>query len=361
MLNITYLIGAGASCNVLPTVKDLPSRLESLCGNFAFDWAKPVNDSFTVRQETHEPFSVVKEKFINDIKWLYSETLKHSSIDTFARKLYLTGRIQELIKLKILLNEFFIIEQLFRGIDLRYDAFFATVLSGGGNRDIELPGNIKIISWNYDRQVEFSIGQFVRSLHPKSINHDSLLENIMQIYPGRNSRELNDNRFCLVKLNGSFGGSLHEDLSYTQMPYNVNIMGTKLNNEQRFGILERSLIRYSNNLENSLLKETPKYEPSIYYAWEEKQPVKQIREIALKVAESTDILVVIGYSFPVFNRNIDRQLLMVMNKLQKIYIQNTPQGMGGVVQRISSMGNFNPSIISPIDSTDEFYIPNEFD
>ena len=36
----------------------------------------------------------------------------------------------------------------------------------------------------------------------------------------------------------------------------------------------------------------------------------------------TDILVVIGYTFPLFNRTVDNTLISKMNRLTKVYIQD---------------------------------------
>ena len=45
-------------------------------------------------------------------------------------------------------------------------------------------------------------------------------------------------------------------------------------------------------------------------------------EAAGLIASETDILVVIGYSFPIFNREIDSNLFAQMARLEKVYIQD---------------------------------------
>jgi hypothetical protein len=45
-------------------------------------------------------------------------------------------------------------------------------------------------------------------------------------------------------------------------------------------------------------------------------------EEAEHIASETEILVVIGYSFPIFNREIDNILFKKMQKLKKVYIQD---------------------------------------
>jgi hypothetical protein len=66
------------------------------------------------------------------------------------------------------------------------------------------------------------------------------------------------------------------------------------------------------------------------FAWEiddnfvEKyQGYRQNITAAEKIASETEILVVIGYSFPVFNREVDNRLFQKMKNLSKVYIQDT--------------------------------------
>ncbi len=58
------------------------------------------------------------------------------------------------------------------------------------------------------------------------------------------------------------------------------------------------------------------------FAWE-KDPVKEGHlnhgiEIAKKFAEQTEVLVIIGYSFPFFNREIDNQIFEAIKKGGKL-------------------------------------------
>jgi hypothetical protein len=356
-IKVTYLFGAGASCGVLPMVKDFPKRLNSLSGYFDFIWAKPSTDSFPDGYDISKPFSEVVSKFKKDIEWLSSEASRHSSIDTLARKYYLLGKSFELSKLKILLNEFFIIEQLFRGIDVRYDSFFAAILKGAqGN--VEIPNNINIVSWNYDKQLEFSFGQFYSQLNPKSINHDRIVEGVLQVFPRAELQTLINDKFSIVKLNGTFGGAIDDFNNYTQINYNVHIQ-RDLTEKQKLDILTLSLIRYHRNIDNAEIINTTKYNPTIYYSWEQNKHVTLLRESAISSVANTEILVVIGYSFPTFNRLVDKTIIKSMSKLRRVYIQNTLESVDGVIQRFKSISEFKGEVLA-ITSVDEFFIPYEF-
>lgn len=72
----------------------------------------------------------------------------------------------------------------------------------------------------------------------------------------------------------------------------------------------------------------------------------------------TEILVIIGYSFPTFNRDIDRGLLSSATKLEKIYYQAPKNDVDGLIQRLKGI---NPKEIEVIPHTDlnQFFIPYE--
>src|SRR5688572_5712408 len=117
MKNICYIFGAGASCNALPLVKDLPKEL----GQFSSGIRKAIPRG---KSTIHKSSQVLAE----DIQWLAEETAKSLSIDTFAKKLFIQGEMEKLTKLKIILALFFISKQATVLPDKRYDGFFAAIL-----------------------------------------------------------------------------------------------------------------------------------------------------------------------------------------------------------------------------------------
>ena len=64
--------------------------------------------------------------------------------------------------------------------------------------------------------------------------------------------------------------------------------------------------------------------PAISFSWEEGTTTKAVFDEAVNIMKNTEILVVIGYSFPYFNREVDRILLNEKNapKLRKVYVQD---------------------------------------
>ena len=60
--------------------------------------------------------------------------------------------------------------------------------------------------------------------------------------------------------------------------------------------------------------------------------------------EKTDILIVIGYSFPFFNRKIDKFILDSMDNLKKIYVQD-PENANDIIEKIESLPPLPNSVI----------------
>ena len=91
------------------------------------------------------------------------------------------------------------------------------------------------------------------------------------------------------------------------------------------------------------------------FAWE---PHNDILETAKILSDFTEILIVIGYSFPFFNCQIDRDILRAMRQLKKVYIQDiNPTAAMERFQAI--LPDFPKENIIPITSVDQFYLPHE--
>jgi hypothetical protein len=64
-------------------------------------------------------------------------------------------------------------------------------------------------------------------------------------------------------------------------------------------------------------------------------PQERKEQLEAVLAKTTH-LVVIGYSFPVFNRKIDRQIL-ANTMLDKVYIQDLPSALPGIENRVKAL------------------------
>jgi hypothetical protein len=349
---ITYLFGAGASIKAVPIVSGFTKGLYEL-----WDTYNRLNLNGIGITLTTSELSTLK-RLLEDIKWLHEMSKKFYSIDTLAKQLYLTNNIIDLDKLKKTLSIYLTIVQGSKAHDLRYDLFFANLLNTDGTKLKPLPSNINILSWNYDYQIELSISQF----HTNVSFNPSVIEDFIDGYPRQNkhpytgSKEMLDfiatpenipKGFALFKLNGTAGKFINQGK-----------------------IIERDIIKFSDKIDyGNLIKKMNSYcdmhingsIPNIQFAWESEQPIpKCTKAIAKESTKDTNILVVIGYSFPTFNREIDREIINNMKGLRKIYFQIPEDSSEGVIQRFQAIVGSSTIKIEAITNCDEFFIPYEF-
>ncbi len=314
-MNISYLLGAGASAETLPTVESFKKVMN-------LNYLSVVKEIEPVLR--FKDFQV-SQSYIDQLTTLIDQISTHRSVDTLAKKLFLRGDTAKYRHLKLFVNHFLTFREFEMGIDKRYDGFFASILSNEG-AGIKLPGNIKILSWNYDRQIELSVAQFMNS------NKLMDIANKIQLYPRENisSTNLISDQFSCFKLNGTIGGIIKNGI-FKLPDIDTDVIGKSFSNEERIKTLRNFIDEYElfmvDNNSNS----------SISYSWENHVVTNHIRKNALEATKETDILVVIGYSFPTFNRETDRSILSNMKKLRKVYIQSKGDSIKGVRQRFEAL------------------------
>ena len=336
--NITYLLGAGASANALPIINEIDSKLE--------DFKNIIKDFIKEKQRnpiTNNLHTAAHDLFGN-ISWLIENTKNHLTIDAFARKLFAKNTSHDdLRRLKRVLSTYFLFEQIKNnqneklridenGIqqikqtpDKRYDGLISSLISDQINNN-ELAGNVKIISWNYDSQFEQAYKDFW------DFEYLYQTHKPLQIIPGKwliekgDSQEVDLSKFSLIHLNGIAGfKSIVQKNSITLID---KYKDANTNSE----LFLNDLISYFDEISNIEDFSPTNQEATLFfnYAWESKvnnhefqSPLVQSAiKNAEKIAELTDILVVIGYSFPLFNRTLDNLLISKMSRLTKIYIQD---------------------------------------
>ncbi|MBL7129057.1 MAG: hypothetical protein ISS16_08745 [Ignavibacteria bacterium] len=334
-MKIIYLFGAGASCNCLPIINQIPDRIIKLIkflNKSTFIFSKDEKfDNISDKSKTE-----IKEMLISDLEWLANESSKHASIDTFAKKLFLKNKHNELLKLRLELSVFFIIEQLRYKPDDRYDFFYASILN---KRITSFPNNINIVSWNYDYQFEISFMDYseVYTLSESNARLNVISKNI--------DDNADPNSFAIYKLNGTT--ALCSVDGFKQYPF-INIYKSQMDKST----LEDIIKRYAEGL---YLKD--RVYSGVSFAWEGERGLS-IAGKALGAMSKGEVLVVIGYSFPFFNREIDRILIKSMDKLKKVYIQDPHAEI--VAERFkATKGDLEEIPIICIHDTEQFLLPDE--
>lgn len=113
--------------------------------------------------------------------------------------------------------------------------------------------------------------------------------------------------------------------------------------------------------------------PKMYFSWENKERFEEVMTYSEDIISKTDILIIIGYSFPSLNRNTDKRLLELLSSDAKIYIQcGSEKDFLEIQSKIEALSNHKHgerhliatlttySNISFIPQNKEFYVPYEF-
>jgi len=345
---ITYLLGAGASYGALPVVNTMNDRI--------LVFLKELYRLSQYDKDAGSGLSHILAAF-NEV---FENVRKHTSIDTYAKKLYFKDDLNNLAILKALMTAYFEYEQTpynkyridsglittlknnnavgddinhdlrISHLDKRYDAFLATVLAKERKKFL-IPHHINIISWNYDSQIELAFSGF----SDEPLDH---CREDLNVYPFSSwTADLSSRPNHIIKLNGTAG------LHYRG--------GHILSLSERTG---NRLFDYLNFLKKDSKFDNILNRSMISFAWEENEIKQKALKTAKTIIKNTDDLVVIGYSFPYFNRDIDDQLFD-STVIDRIWINCPSNDYEVLEQVVSSFVRCNE--INPSYDLTQFYIP----
>ena len=94
------------------------------------------------------------------------------------------------------------------------------------------------------------------------------------------------------------------------------------------------------------------------FAFDYNYPSDEILQSIDYIIGTTDVLVIIGYTFPFFNREIDRKILQHLKPNAKIYIQDIyPERIKQSLKAVSL--DIKEENIVLLSDVDQFYLPPE--
>ena len=350
MTNVTYLIGAGASAgkrnkgNViegLPCVNEIPLRINHIV-TLLRNTPIPTNITWQNSQlglNSKEDWEKAREVVINQFQELYKYCSENATIDTYAKKLVLKREKDKFKHLEHILTLFFMFEEMWYKPDSRYDTFLANILT----ENLHFPDNIRFISWNYDNQFEITYSEYNPS--------GNLLVG--------SKRTIFNTRHEITKINGT---------------------ASFIDREQSFAIYRRKFLeKIQNTHENGLYSEAKAKEnrwvleliflyklyiegkednTDLSFAFDYNYPSDQILRSIDYIIGTTDVPVIIGYTFPFFNREIDRKILQHLKPNAKIYIQDIyPERIKQSLKAVSP--DIKEENIILLSDVDQFYLPPE--
>jgi hypothetical protein len=317
---VLYLTGAGASAEALPVVRDIGDELAHF-GSAIKAASRPSLVPDDMEWER------VRSDLLDEVVWVMDQSARHASVDTFARKLTLQNDANALIRLKRVLSCFFVYKQATTQADKRYDAFLASILGlDDTRRRIQLPANVQVLTWNYDLQWEKAFYGFVGSHEP--------VGEWFHAKPG-----------FLHHLNGYCGAPATADWGGEAM--NSALEGTE--NKRAMHATIKLFFDYC-------VQE--RWARIMTFAWE--SGAEQIVN-SLRVGwDQVKTVVVIGYSFPFFNRDVDRLILQRTEEAGAFYCLQYPDGCHQPpMERMSALG-VPEDRIRRISGTDLFFLPHDF-
>ena len=361
MSKVTYIWGAGASygsrrCNAegeiiefsrgLPVVNELERAIELLIPH------TPSTRSIYIQHEAElQKLSLTQyEDVIERLILLQSACKSYPTIDTLAKQLYVTkgvypsGRTQvdvDYDELKRSLSAAFIMMQDETKRDLRYDGFIASLIDEMRN----FP-KMTILSWNYDAQFEMAYAGYAENGEYIPYQWDEL--NVFnKMYP---TRFHIDNNFALIKLNGT---AFFTDAQAEKWEVDGQYFDRMI--DYFYGGSGMTPYQYAykcifNPFCRSLLS----------YAWEDNNRTK-LENIIQQRTYDTEEVIVIGYSFPYVNNEMDKFVLQNMGRLKKVVVQDV--NFEDIKERIEGILEPTGRTVEIVHKKNlsQFYIPNRFE
>jgi len=139
----------------------------------------------------------------------------------------------------------------------------------------------------------------------------SVIQSYPKIVPDSDIDDFSSTLFSLIHLNGiAFPKSNSKEFLFDISSFEPDLIFAEYLSNIYENLEKKS---YTNNL--------------LKFAWENINSDYSLKqnstlEKMAKIAEQTEILIINGYSFPIFNRQIDKAIFSKMRQLRKIYIQS---------------------------------------
>jgi hypothetical protein len=333
MTKTTYLLGAGASVgngkylNNLNQLSGIP-----VVGNFNND----VSEFLSLMARSNDYMVKDNKRYKVDFLEIFNKMDFHYTFDTYAKKLFILGpsKKNELVLLKRLLNSYLVFRHLVGTRDKRYDLFFATILN-----EHKLSSDFNFISYNYDTFIEQSLSSF---------SIDQNFRDYINRVPGD---DLYPDKSFLFKLNGSAS-------SIQTNGFNDDFL-FKLNHSFDISPSMVKLVDIDHLIENL------NYFPQINFSWES---ISHSYDNKLyEVLKQTEVLVIIGYSFPTINRISDLRIISKLPMDCKIVLQvgannlEVKSRLDNLINSvITSEGRIYSELIknmTVVEAVDQFYVP----
>jgi len=361
---ITYLLGAGASYNACPILNELGEKMIEMAVTHLLELGVTFDYNYDFNKNTFSRGHSIN--ILQDIGSFGIKACEFGTIDTFAKKLSLNDRNSSTLqRLKLALSSFFLLWETtsstikkrnsnnkeneakpFFNIDLRYLSLLATFLEKNNDNFPKMNENIKFVSWNYDMQLEKAFKSFINDDLKISI------DDVNNFFKFKYDTKKDIQNLDLLHLNGYCGYYYDNDNNPVKKYDEYSILN--INNSKNIIDVLKTIehnFEYVNNLRIRV-------DDHINYAWEQNELAQQKREYAKNIFQNSDVIVVIGYSFPPFNRKIDQMLFYELKgRKTKVYYQD-PNASENLIKTFINPKECEVTILK--DRPDQFFVPYEY-
>jgi hypothetical protein len=346
-MNITYLLGAGASAKACPILRAQGETMIALAKMFLDP--EITEQNFKI-MNSGDPGVVI----MHDMLRFGQYSLKYGTIDTYAKKLYFSDDYEhDLDRLKLSVSVFFTIwesmksdypiKSKYENIDSRYISLLASVLEKTSKRVPKLKDNIKFITWNYDLQLERAFKSFCMD----HFTWDEVSKYL--IFKPSLSQSISLDVCHLNGYNGYYFTAPKSDKQIKE----VDTIDRNLQDKDLPAILKEI-----DFIVESQRRDQLSFSEHINYAWESNQLAQVTRNEAANILSKTDTLIIVGYSFPPFNKEIDKQLFVhLQGRKTRIFYQDPNASKDYLSTLIKGL---NTEIICLTDKLDQFLLPYDF-
>ena len=357
MNELTYILGAGASYQSIPIVKTFSNRFNEFVQSISQSF---LNDVEIAKEESKKVFQAQLEQFQLEIK-------SHYSFDTYFKKLYHTSSEEKIIVAKKILNLYFLWEHFqiptgfkqntdSRGNDLttnvdvndftkqsqldkRYDALIAGLIKPIKG-EINFFTKVNFISWNYDLNLFLSLKNF--------LSGDSTLGNYLSEISSEGSNTWKCGKdINVVNMNGFF---------YSEWLKGLHTFDFRNSNK-----VFKDFFSNGYDIEKNILDADAQ---NINFAWDNDSNLDNEDKIvkAVNTIARSKTIIVIGYTFPLYNRLVDLKYFNA-NQLvgKKLIIQdpNAEQIEKDIIANFSIGQGYKGAVNIVLKTNcDNFFIPN---
>lgn len=363
--SILYILGAGASANAIPTVQDFQERLELLtCALFYTGWIEDSETKIKIWNTNNylahlfmkptDNFNV----FLHQLHLLTTELNNLPTFDTLAKKYHLNENKQGLLDTKFFITSLINYEQSL------FSTRLYSLLDFLNSDESEKEANNVISRMNHTQQLSGRFNSEETRLFFRNLKHKILSkykDKNDQKFSGIVSTQFLDQRYVSFLLNVFNPGSdRHKKIHIVSWNYDTqfDLAAWELNMIDPPSIAWLDLKRKMDKLNGDI-------NSGIKFAFERGDGDTSIADqIVRKWTEDfiyfTDI-VIVGYSFPFYNRFIDSVILnseRYKNPPNFYICEPTIEGFERVKTSLQAICDFDsPSILS-LDSKKIFHRPD---